>query len=78
MSNVDFLPWQSHYYFSFGYIEYGETDTAQEAMKKMDGREVDGRRLFLDFATPRDSPGGSGGGGRGGGGRGRGGRGGMG
>ena len=48
-------------------------------MKKMDGREVDGRRLFLDFATPRDSPGGSGGGGgRGGGGRGRGGRGGMG
>ena len=45
-------------------------------MKKMDGKEVDGRRLFLDFATPRDSPGG-GGGGRGGGGRGRGGRGGM-
>lgn len=38
----------------------------------MDGKEVDGRRLFLDFATPRDSPGGSGGG------RGRGGRGGRG
>ncbi len=46
-------------------------------MKKQDGKEVDGRRIFLDFAKPRDSPGG-GGGGRGFGGRGRGGRGGKG
>ena len=37
----------------------------------MDGQEVSGRRLFLDFATPRDSP--SGGGGGWGRGRGRGG-----
>lgn len=58
--------------FSFGYIEFAETGSAKEAMKTCDGKEVDGRRLFLDFAAPRDSPGG-GGGGRGG----RGGRGGT-
>ena len=62
------------YYFSFGYVDYDETDSAKEAMKKLDGLEVDGRRVFLDFAQPRDSPGGGGGGG----GRGRGGRGGRG
>ena len=60
--------------FSFGYIEYDDADSAKKAKDKMDGQEVSGRRLFLDFATPRDSPSGGGGGGGGGGwGRGRGG-----
>lgn len=64
-------------FLRFGYIDFEETDSAKEAMKKMDGKEVDGRRVFLDFAKPRDSPGGGGFGGGFGGGRGRGGRGGM-
>lgn len=50
-------------------------EDAQSAMASMDGKDLDGRFLRLDFAEPRGSTPGSGGGGRGGG---RGGRGGFG
>lgn len=49
-------------------------DDAQSAMASMNGKDLDGRFLRLDFAEPRSSTPGSGGGGRGG----RGGRGGFG
>lgn len=53
-------------------------EDAQSAMASMDGEELDGRFLRLDFAEPRGSTPGSGGGARGGGRGGRGGRGGFG
>jgi nucleolin len=63
----------------YGYIEFGVVDSAQKAMDAMNGGELDGRSIRLDFSQPRDANGtghGRGGGrGRGGfdGGRGRGG-----
>lgn len=67
--------------FSFGYVEFETVEHAQSAMETMDGKELDGRFLRLDFAEPRNSTPGSGGGrggGRGGRGGGRGGFGGRG
>ena len=72
----------SYFIFSFGYVEFDSVETAQAAMTSMDGQQLDGRFLRLDFAEPRGSTPGSGsgrgGGGGGGRGRGRGGRGGRG
>ena len=68
-------------FFSFGYVEFDSVEDAQSAMTSMDGKELDGRFLRLDFAEPRNSTPGSGGGrggGRGGRGGGRGGFGGRG
>ena len=48
--------------FSFGYVEFDSVETAQSAMASMDGQELDGRYLRLDFAEPRGSTPGSGGG----------------
>ena len=63
----------------YGYIEFGSIDEAQTALDSMNGQDVDGRNIRLDFSTPRD-PANSGGRGGGRGGRGgfgdRGGRGG--
>ena len=62
----------------YGYIEFSILDSAQKAMDTMNGRELDGRPIRLDFSQPRDANStgrGRGGRGRGGfdGGRGRGG-----
>lgn len=56
----------------YGYIEFGAADSAQKAIDAMNGKELDGRPIRLDFSEPRDANGS--GRGRGfGGGRGRGG-----
>ena len=68
----------------FGYVQYAGVNEARQAMNDLNGAELEGRALRLDFSTPRpangDAPRGGRGGGRGGfGGRGgRGGRGGFG
>ena len=60
----------------FGYVEMGSIDDAKAAFEALNGVDVAGRSLRLDYSTPRpannDSRGGGFGGGRGGG-RGRGG-----
>ncbi|KAH0252311.1 RNA-binding domain-containing protein, partial [Aureobasidium melanogenum] len=59
----------------FGYVEFGSVEEAKAALEGLNGADVDGRNIRLDFAAPRDNNGGGGGfGGRGGG---RGGRGGF-
>lgn len=71
----------------FGYVQYSSVDEAREAHSQLQGADLEGRPLRLDFSTPRPSNGergggfggrGGGRGGRGGGGRGGGGRGGRG
>ena len=57
----------------YGYVDMSSVEEAQAAMDALNGAEIDGRSLRLDFATPRDSNDG----GRGGRGGGRGGRGGF-
>jgi len=55
----------------FGFIEYGDRRDAEDAKDKLNGAEIDGRSIRVDFASE-----GGGGGGRGRGGGGYGGRGG--
>ncbi|OJJ00503.1 hypothetical protein ASPVEDRAFT_109197, partial [Aspergillus versicolor CBS 583.65] len=72
----------------FGYVQYSSVDEARQAYNDLQGAEIDGRPVRLDFSAPRTNNGGGrggfggrgGGGGRGGprGGGGRGGRGGFG
>lgn len=61
----------------FGYIEYSSVDEAKAALEALNGTEISGRAVRLDYAAQRDNnDGGRGGGGRGfgdRGGRGRGG-----
>ena len=60
----------------YGYIEFSVVDSAQKAIDAMNGKELDGRAIRLDFSQPRDANGGGRGRGMsfgGGGGRGRGG-----
>ena len=52
----------------FGYVQYSSTDEARSAYGQLNGAELDGRPVRLDYSQPR-APGGAGGG-RGGGGRG--------
>lgn len=54
-------------------MDFPSVEDASSAMDSMQGQEVDGRNIRVDFALPRDSTPGSGGGGRGGRGSGRGG-----
>ncbi|KAL4082140.1 hypothetical protein V8B97DRAFT_1927729 [Scleroderma yunnanense] len=56
----------------FAYVEFSDVEAAKKANETLQGLEIDGRSIRLDFSQPRDSA--SGGGGRGGpgGGRGRG------
>ena len=56
----------------FGFVEMGSDQEAQAAIKGLSEKEVDGRRLTVNEAKPREDRGG----GRGGGGGGRGGHGG--
>ena len=62
----------------FGFVEMGSDQEAQAAIAALNGKEVDGRRLTVNEARPREDGGGRGGsgGGRGGYGGGRGGSGG--
>lgn len=73
----------------FGYVQYSSVDEARQAYNDLNGADLNGRSVRLDFSTPRQNNGGGGGrggsfGGRGGGrggprgGGGRGGRGGRG
>lgn len=58
----------------FGFIDIPEDAQAAEAIRAMDGKELDGRSLTVSEARPRPERGGGGGGyggGRGGGGGGR-------
>jgi RNA recognition motif-containing protein len=57
----------------FGFVEFNDEAQANSAKAGLDGTELDGRRIRVDFAQDRQ---GGGGGGGGGGGRGRGPRGG--
>ncbi|KAJ3835530.1 hypothetical protein F5878DRAFT_587943 [Lentinula raphanica] len=51
----------------FGYVEFDDMDGAKKAFEALNGQELDGRSVRLDFSQPRDSSGGGGGrGGRGG------------
>ena len=52
----------------FGFVEMGSDQEAQAAIAALNGKEVDGRRLTVNEAHPREA----GGGGRGGSGGGRG------
>ena len=61
----------------FGFVEIQEDEAAQRAIDEMHDKEVDGRRLTVNEAKPREG-GGGGRGGYGGGGGGGGGRGGYG
>ena len=54
----------------FGFVEYGSSAEAQQAVEAMNGMMVDGRNLNVNIARPREE-GGRGGGGGGGGGGGR-------
>jgi RNA recognition motif-containing protein len=60
----------------FGFVEMDNDAQAQAAIDGLHERELDGRRLTVNEARPREDRGGGGGGGYGGGGGGRGGRGG--
>jgi RNA recognition motif-containing protein len=59
----------------FGFVEFGSSQEAQQAVDAMNGTVVDGRTLNVNIARPREGGGGGGGGGggRGGGGGGGGG-----
>ena len=62
----------------FGFVDFTDVAQATAAMESLNGTELNGRAIVLDFSTPRE-PGGSGRGGFGDrGGRGGGGRGGFG
>jgi len=45
----------------FGFVTYGSAEAAEEAIKAMNGTELDGRNLRVDFAKERSRGGGGGG-----------------
>jgi RNA recognition motif-containing protein len=52
----------------FGFVEFESGDDAQSALQAMDGHELDGRTIKVDFAQERERSGGGGNRKRGGGG----------
>jgi nucleolin len=64
----------------FGYVDFSSQQEATAALEALNGQEIEGRAIRIDYATPREDNGGGGGRGGFGGGRGggRGGRGGFG
>ena len=60
----------------YGYVQYASMDGARTAFNELNGAELNGRPIRLDYSTPRPSNNNNGGGFRGGRGGGRGGRGG--
>ncbi|KAF8719268.1 hypothetical protein HU200_023964 [Digitaria exilis] len=57
----------------FGFVNFSNSDEAKEAVAKMDGQEIDGRGVRVNFANERPAGNRGGGGGYGGGGYGGGG-----
>jgi cold-inducible RNA-binding protein len=57
----------------FGFVTYGDAESAKKAVEGLNGSELDGRPIRVDLATERTGGGGGGGGNRGGGGGGGGG-----
>jgi RNA recognition motif-containing protein len=55
----------------FGFVEMGSGNEATAAINALNGKEVDGRKLTVNEARPREERSGGGGGGRSGGGGGR-------
>ena len=43
----------------FGFVEMGNSDEANAAMSALNGKEVDGRKLTVNEAKPREDRGGS-------------------
>lgn len=41
----------------YGYIEFSAVDSAQKAISAMNGQDLDGRLIRLDFSQPRDANG---------------------
>jgi nucleolin len=39
----------------YGYIEFGAVESAQKAITAMNGKDLDGRQIRLDFTQPRDT-----------------------
>ena len=39
--------------FRFGFVEFDSIEAAQESFSSMNGQEVDGRKIYLDFAEER-------------------------
>ena len=54
----------------FGFVEMGTSEEGQAAIQALHDQEVNGRKLTVNEARPREDRGGRGGGGGGGGGRG--------
>ncbi|RCV28742.1 hypothetical protein SETIT_5G427300v2 [Setaria italica] len=52
----------------FGFVNFSNSDEAKEAVSSMDGQELDGRSVRVNFANERPPAGNRGGGGYGGGG----------
>lgn len=50
----------------FGFVEMESEEAAQQAVQKLDGYTLDGRRLKVDESRPQERRGGPGGGGGGG------------
>jgi len=57
----------------FGFVNFADEAAAKSAVEQMDGKELDGRNVRVNFANERTAGGGGGGGFRGGGGYGGGG-----
>lgn len=56
----------------FGFVEMSSEEEAKEAVKQLNGKELDGRSIIVNEARPREERSGGGGGGGGGGGYNRG------
>lgn len=39
----------------FGFVEYATTEEAETAKKELDGREIAGRKIMIDFARPKQA-----------------------
>ncbi|KAL9238882.1 hypothetical protein vseg_013253 [Gypsophila vaccaria] len=37
----------------FGFVTYASTDEAEKALNEMDGKQLDGRVIFVDHAKPK-------------------------
>ncbi len=64
-----------HFFLRFGFVEFSSQEEATAALSAMNGSEIDGRSISIDYAAPKGEGGARGG--RGGFGGDRGGRGGM-
>lgn len=39
----------------FGFVEYASTEEAEAAKKELDGKEIAGRKIMIDFARPKQN-----------------------